>query len=59
MKVYLNAFGLNVDIILNLKREVTDRLPKDLKKIFTAWKSCQVMIEMLYKKCIAPVGQRL
>jgi len=45
--------------LILLKREVSDRLPSDFKKIFTAWKSCQVMIETLYKKCIASVGQQL
>ncbi len=44
---------------INLKRDVSDRLPSDFKKFFTAWKSRQVMIEMVYKKCIAPVGQQL
>jgi hypothetical protein len=28
---------------------VSDRLPEDFKKS-TAWKPCEVMIEMLYKK---------
>jgi len=34
---------------VKLKREASDRLPSHFKQIFTAWKSCQVMIEMLYK----------
>ncbi len=32
-----------------LKREVSDRLPLDFKKNFTTWKTCEVIIEMVYK----------
>ncbi len=41
---------------LILKREVSDRLPSDFKKIFTTWKTCEVMIEIVYKKRIVRVG---
>jgi hypothetical protein len=54
--ILFNIFIITFSI---LNREVSDRLPSDFKKIFTAWNSCQVMIEMLYKKCIAPIGQQL
>ncbi len=36
---------------LKLKRETSDRLPSDFKQILTAWKTCEVMIEIVYKKC--------
>jgi hypothetical protein len=44
---------------LILKCEVCDHLPSDFKKIFTAWKAYEVVIEIVYKKCIAPVDQEL
>jgi hypothetical protein len=36
--------------LLILKRKVFDRLPSDFRKNFTTWKTCEVMIEIVYKK---------
>ncbi len=42
-----------------LKREWSDHLLEDLKNIFSASKSGQVMNKTAYKKCITPVGHKL
>ena len=44
---------------LILKREVSDRLPSDFKKIFTAWKTYEVIIEIVYKNASLPRAYRI